>query len=52
VQTTNGQVEGRESSTIELGHSFYSFRGIPYAEAPIGALRFEVSIENLVLQIK
>ncbi|KAH0819979.1 hypothetical protein GEV33_002811 [Tenebrio molitor] len=41
VQTTNGQVQGRESSTIELGQSFYSFRGIPFAEAPIGELRFE-----------
>ncbi|RZC33900.1 uncharacterized protein BDFB_011530, partial [Asbolus verrucosus] len=41
VQTKNGAVQGRQGTTVEHGHPFYSFRGIPYAEAPINELRFE-----------
>lgn len=33
-QTTNGPIEGIEKAT-SLGQKYYSFRGIPYAEAPI-----------------
>lgn len=38
VQTTTGLVKG------EVFHdNWYRFRGIPYAEPPVGPLRFEVS---------
>lgn len=33
-QTQNGPVEGIEQISI-LGHKFYAFKGIPYAEPPI-----------------
>ena len=33
-QTNNGPVEGVEQTSI-FGKKYYSFRGIPYAEAPI-----------------
>ena len=33
-QTNNGPVEGIEQTSI-FGKKYYSFRGIPYAEAPI-----------------
>ena len=42
VSTTTGQIEG----TIEKSffrRDFFSFRGIPFAEPPIGELRFRVS---------
>lgn len=43
VQTTSGLVRGRKFTTLFANKEFYSFRGIPYAEPPIGELRFKVS---------
>lgn len=42
VQTENGPVKGSALQT-RLGVLFYAFRGIRYAQAPIGDLRFKVS---------
>lgn len=36
-QTANGPVEGLEKIS-SLGQKYYSFRGIPYAEAPISGI--------------
>lgn len=43
VSTQYGPVRGRQQSTL-TGDVVYSFRGIPYARPPVGALRFCVSL--------
>lgn len=40
VQVTEGILEGTLAHN-EFGGSFYSFKGIPYAEPPVGDLRFQ-----------
>ncbi|GAB6029210.1 hypothetical protein CHUAL_004980 [Chamberlinius hualienensis] len=40
VTTSNGEIEGATMSSIK-GRSFYAFRGIPYAQPPVGDLRFQ-----------
>lgn len=42
VRTSLGQIKG-SMLTSRYGKAIYSFRGVRYAEAPIGALRFKVS---------
>lgn len=42
ADTNLGRVRGTKQVS-RIGKSFYQFRGIPYAQAPIGDLRFEVS---------
>uniref|UniRef100_A0A182S4S2 Carboxylic ester hydrolase n=1 Tax=Anopheles funestus TaxID=62324 RepID=A0A182S4S2_ANOFN len=39
INTSGGQVQGTTES-CGLFCSYYSFKGIPYAEAPVGGLRF------------
>lgn len=46
VDTQYGQVKGVRSESRQ-GRTFYEFLGIPYAQAPIGELRFEVSVITL-----
>lgn len=41
VKINEGILEG-ELVENELGGHFYSFKGIPYAEPPLGELRFKV----------
>ena len=41
VETSLGGIKGRNFSSFS-GRQFSAFRGIPYAKAPIGALRFHV----------
>uniref|UniRef100_A0A4D5R9U4 Carboxylic ester hydrolase n=1 Tax=Scolopendra viridis TaxID=118503 RepID=A0A4D5R9U4_SCOVI len=43
VHLNNGAVRGEEM-TGENGNVFYSFRGIPYAEPPVGNLRFKTPV--------
>lgn len=45
IETDNGLVRGVRNTTLLNGVLFYSFRGIPYAKAPIGDLRFKVSLQ-------
>lgn len=42
ADTTQGRIRGTKQVS-RIGKSFYQFRGIPYAEPPLGDLRFEVS---------
>lgn len=45
VNTTTGYVAGDNGGVNDdIPSKWYRFRGIPYAEPPIGNLRFEVSI--------
>lgn len=45
VQTNLGAVKGITMTSTE-GHKFYAYRGIPYAQPPLGNLRFRVSRKN------
>ena len=40
-----GAVLGSVAETLWTKQTFYSFRGIPYAESPSGELRFKVSVQ-------
>lgn len=42
VQTTAGLVQGEQMYPEK---TWYRFRGIPFAEPPVGSLRFEVCID-------
>lgn len=43
--TTTGLVQGEIAGyTTEKGKTIYRYRGIPYAEPPVGSLRFEVKL--------
>lgn len=45
LDTKQGTLKG-ETLVSRDGRPFYAFYNIPYAEPPIGQLRFEVSYEN------
>ena len=45
VNTKSGVVRGIVSQSRD-GRDFYEWLGIPYAQPPVGELRFEVSDEN------
>lgn len=47
VVTTSGPIQGILVTDIEV--SYYSFQGIPYAETPIGDLRFKVSMNKNII---
>nr|QYA71948.1 carboxylesterase [Anoplophora glabripennis]QYA72000.1 carboxylesterase [Anoplophora glabripennis] len=40
VTIKNGKVMGGKNTTVDNKKTYYSFRGIPYAEPPLGDLRF------------
>lgn len=44
VETNTGQIRGIRKTSMLKKTDFYSFKGIPYAKAPIGHLRFKVSL--------
>lgn len=43
IEIENGSVRGKKKLTIFEKKAYYSFKGIPYGQAPIGELRFKVS---------
>lgn len=42
IETTSGFICGNVLQTPLSDTQFHAYRGIPYAEAPIGKLRFKV----------
>lgn len=46
VDTKSGQIRGIRETSLLKKVDFYSFKGIPYAKAPIGQLRFKVSLDR------
>lgn len=42
AETTNGKIRGILNTTLLNDIPFYAFKGIPYAKAPLGPLRFKV----------
>lgn len=45
VSIEEGLIKG-QACTGRKGVKFYSFQGIPYAEPPVGKLRFKASISK------
>lgn len=46
VDTNYGPVRGLKRTSV-VGDQYISFRGIPYAKAPIGDLRFKVCLSRI-----
>ncbi|XP_026493288.2 esterase E4-like [Vanessa tameamea] len=46
VDTKSGKVEGKEVNSIIPNKKYYSFLSIPYAQAPIGELRFKAPVPH------
>lgn len=44
VKTNSGDIQGSVATSFQDRRTYYSFRGIPYAQPPIGPLRFKVSV--------
>lgn len=42
IETNDGAIRGVKNTTYSKKVNYYSFKGIPYAEKPIGELRFKV----------
>nr|AEE62728.1 unknown [Dendroctonus ponderosae] len=42
----DGTIRGQVNSTVRENVTFYSFRGIPYAQPPVGNLRFASPVKN------
>ncbi|KAK9719902.1 Carboxylesterase family [Popillia japonica] len=40
IRLKDGEIRGRQRTTIDKGKLYYSFQGIPYAKPPVGDLRF------------
>lgn len=42
------RIRGQTEQTIYENQTFVAFKGVPFAEAPVGRLRFKVSLKNLI----
>lgn len=49
VVTENGAIRGQRETSLRKNMEFYAFRGIPYAKAPLGELRFKVLLKVFFL---
>lgn len=47
VTTQEGVLRGKTAKDLN-GSEFFSFQGVPYAQPPIGELRFKVTVPNLI----
>lgn len=45
VSTDSGQIRGFSVETLLKRRPYYSFKGIPYAKAPLGERRFKVTTD-------
>ena len=43
IKTNDGLVKGEKLTSLFAKNNYYAFRGIPYAEPPVGELRFLVN---------
>lgn len=50
INTTLGSLRGYTSVSRD-GREFFSFLGIPFAQPPIGPLRFEVFVHSSEIQV-
>lgn len=48
VKVAQGWLEGEQLETVTGDTKYYSFKGIPYAEPPVGKLRFKVHIVTIL----
>lgn len=48
VDTEYGKVRGQQRITLFDSKVYYSFRGIPFAQPPVGELRFQVKIKSAI----
>ncbi|KAL1506685.1 hypothetical protein ABEB36_006005 [Hypothenemus hampei] len=46
LQISDGDIVGQVGTTVRQNITYYSFRGIPYAEPPVGDLRFASPVKN------
>lgn len=49
VDTKSGKISGLEVKSIFPDEKYYSFLSIPYAQPPIGKLRFRVSFSSSIV---
>ncbi len=52
VQTTLGLVQGSQKILSREGRPYYEFLGLPFAQAPINDLRFEVRTNLFLSDVK
>lgn len=50
-ETNDGTIQGLVQYTLFQRKPYYAFKGIPFAQPPIGHLRFKVSIINQELYL-
>lgn len=48
IEIKHGKLRGTIRENID-GGNYYSFRGIPFAEPPVGELRFKVYIHLIII---
>lgn len=52
VDTENGRIRGYTQKSFFKERAFHSFKGIPFAEAPVDERRFKVNIATKLLKMQ